>query len=173
MYKLKQDMRTLLYPIMLICRKMSHYKVLFYTYHMKDLSYNLLGSNIDTYITYSTIRQGIARAPHICQRLCTMVEWICTIMRCNGRSISLPLYCFYDLSLMCKIMEHEDEWCLWLFLLELKQHREKLLKDNSTTAEAHQQRTTLSLALQLLLMLKVNQGLRKQAPDQDIAKRSQ
>ena len=37
-------------------------------------------------------------------------------------------------------MEHEDQWCLGLFLLELKRHREKLLKDNSTATQAHPQR---------------------------------
>ena len=42
---------------------------------------------------------------------------------------------------LCKVIEYEDEWCLGIFLLELKRHREKLLKDNSTTTQAHPQRT--------------------------------
>ena len=40
----------------------------------------------------------------------------------------------------CQAMEYEDQWCLGLFLLELKRHRDKLL-DNSTLTQAHQQRT--------------------------------
>ena len=42
---------------------------------------------------------------------------------------------------LCKVKEYEDQRCLLLFLLELKRHREKLLKDNSTIIEAHPQRT--------------------------------
>ena len=38
-------------------------------------------------------------------------------------------------------MEYEDQRCLRLFLLELKRHREKLLKDNSIATKAHPQRT--------------------------------
>ena len=40
---------------------------------------------------------------------------------------------------LCMVMEYEDQWCRGLFLLELKRHREKLLKDNSTTTQAHPQ----------------------------------
>ena len=40
-----------------------------------------------------------------------------------------------------KVTEYEDQWCLGLFLLELKKHRESLLKDNNTATQAHQQRT--------------------------------
>ena len=40
-----------------------------------------------------------------------------------------------------KVMEYEDQRRLRLFLLELKRHREKLLKDNNTAKEAHLQRT--------------------------------
>ena len=35
------------------------------------------------------------------------------------------------------LMEYEDQRCLGLFLLELKRHREKLLKDNNTATQAH------------------------------------
>ena len=38
-------------------------------------------------------------------------------------------------------MEYEDQRCLRLFLLELERHREKLLKENNTTTQAHPQRT--------------------------------
>ena len=38
-----------------------------------------------------------------------------------------------------KVMEYEDQRCLGLFLLELKRHREKLLKNTAT--QAHPQRT--------------------------------
>ena len=38
-------------------------------------------------------------------------------------------------------MEYEDQQCLRLFLLELKRHGEKLLKENSTTTQAHPERT--------------------------------
>ena len=38
-----------------------------------------------------------------------------------------------------KVMEYEDQWCLGLFLLELKRHGEKLLKNTAT--QAHAQRT--------------------------------
>ena len=38
-----------------------------------------------------------------------------------------------------KVMEYEDQRCLGLFLLELKRHREKLLKNTATPA--HPQRT--------------------------------
>ena len=38
-------------------------------------------------------------------------------------------------------MEYEDQRCLGLLLLKLKRHREKLLKDNNTTTQAHPQRT--------------------------------
>ena len=37
-------------------------------------------------------------------------------------------------------MENEDQQCLGLFWLELKSHREKLLKDHNTATQAHQQR---------------------------------
>ena len=66
-------------------------------------------------------------------------------------------------------MEYEDQWCLGLFLLELKRHKEKLLKDNNTTTQTHQQRTIATF----LLMLQVNQGIHKQVLDQDITKRLQ
>ena len=39
-----------------------------------------------------------------------------------------------------KVMEYEDQWCLGLFLLELKRHRQKLL-DNSIATQGHPQRT--------------------------------
>ena len=42
-------------------------------------------------------------------------------------------------------MEHEDQWFLGLFLLELKRHREKLLKDNNTVTKAHPQRAITTL----------------------------
>ena len=42
---------------------------------------------------------------------------------------------------LCKVMEYEDQQCLLLFLLELKRHREKLLKDNNTATQVHPQRT--------------------------------
>ena len=38
-------------------------------------------------------------------------------------------------------MECEDQQCLGFFLHELKSHMEKLLKDNNTITQAHQQRT--------------------------------
>ena len=38
-------------------------------------------------------------------------------------------------------MKYENQQCLGLFLLELKKHREKLLKDHNTTTQAHSQRT--------------------------------
>jgi hypothetical protein len=38
-------------------------------------------------------------------------------------------------------MEYKDQRCLGLFLLELKRHREKLLKADNTTTTTHQQRT--------------------------------
>ena len=40
---------------------------------------------------------------------------------------------------LSKVMEYEDQRCLGLFLLELKRHREKLLKHTAT--QAHPQRT--------------------------------
>ena len=43
--------------------------------------------------------------------------------------------------ILCKVMEYENQWCLGLFLLELKGHMEKLLKDNNTATQSHQQRT--------------------------------
>ena len=46
-----------------------------------------------------------------------------------------------------KVLEYEDQWCLGLFLLELKRHREKLLKDNNTAAQANQQRTVTTFFL--------------------------
>ena len=42
---------------------------------------------------------------------------------------------------LCKVMKYENQWCLGLFLLELKGHREKLLKDNNTATQSHQKRT--------------------------------
>ena len=38
-------------------------------------------------------------------------------------------------------MEYEDQRCLRFFLLELKRHKEKLLKDYNTATQAHLQRT--------------------------------
>ena len=40
-----------------------------------------------------------------------------------------------------KVMEYEGQRCPGHFLLELKRHREKLLKDNSTATQPHLQRT--------------------------------
>ena len=40
---------------------------------------------------------------------------------------------------LSKVIEYEDQRCLGLFLLELKRHREKLLKNTAT--QAHPQRT--------------------------------
>ena len=66
-------------------------------------------------------------------------------------------------------MEYEDQWCVGLFLLELKRHREKLLKDYNIATQAHRQISiTTSLAPPRLLMLQVNQGIHKWAPNQDI-----
>ena len=45
---------------------------------------------------------------------------------------------------LSKVMDYEDQRCLGLLLLELKRHREKLLKDNSTATQAHPQRTIRS-----------------------------
>ena len=42
---------------------------------------------------------------------------------------------------MHKIMKYEDQQCMMVFLLKLKRHREKLLKDNNTSTQGHQQRT--------------------------------
>ena len=65
-----------------------------------------------------------------------------------------------------KVMEYEDQWSLGLFLLELKRHREKLLKDYNIATQAHRQRSiTTSLAPPRLLMLQVNQGIHKWAPN--------
>jgi hypothetical protein len=40
-----------------------------------------------------------------------------------------------------QIMEYKDQCCLGLFLPELRQHREKLLKENTTSTITCQQRT--------------------------------
>ena len=45
---------------------------------------------------------------------------------------------------VCKVMGYKDQLCLQLFLLELKRYRQKLLKENSTTTIAHQQRPTMT-----------------------------
>ena len=68
-----------------------------------------------------------------------------------------------------KVMEYEDQLSLGIFLRKLKRHMGKLLKDNSTTTQTHQQRTIATF----LLMLQVNQGIHKQVLDQDITKRLQ
>ena len=61
--------------------------------------------------------------------------------------------------------------CLDLFFLELKKHREKLLKDKSTTTQAYLQRTiTTFFAPSFLVMLQVNQGPQEWALDQAITK---
>ena len=39
---------------------------------------------------------------------------------------------------LCNAMEYELKWCVGLFMLEVKRHREKMLKDYNTTT-AHQQ----------------------------------
>ena len=62
-----------------------------------------------------------------------------------------------------------DQQRLALFLLELKRHRKIV-----ATTQAHQQRTIITFFCpSLILMLQVNQGLRKWAPNQDTAKRLQ
>ena len=43
-----------------------------------------------------------------------------------------------------KVMEYEDQWCLGLFLLELKRHKEKLLDENIKTISNHQYRTIMT-----------------------------
>ena len=49
---------------------------------------------------------------------------------------------FYEIrGTLCKVMENTNQWCQGLLLLELKRHKEKLLKDNNTATQAHQQRT--------------------------------
>ena len=52
-------------------------------------------------------------------------------------------YCLFKqgFGLLRKVIEYEDQWCLRPFLLELKRHGEKLLKDNKTATQAHPQRT--------------------------------
>ena len=42
-------------------------------------------------------------------------------------------------------MENEDQWCLGLFLLEPKRHKEKFLKDNKAAKQAHKQKTNTSV----------------------------
>ena len=56
-------------------------------------------------------------------------------------SITGRYHCLFkqDFDLLRKVMEYENQWCLGLFLVERKRHREKLLKN--TTTQAHPQRT--------------------------------
>ena len=70
-------------------------------------------------------------------------------------------------------MDYEDQHCLELFLIELKRHKETLLKDNYTATQVHQQRTittffipitpthatSKSRATQMCSWLKHNKGL--------------
>ena len=71
-------------------------------------------------------------------------------------------------------MEYEDQRRLGLFLQELKKHKEKLLKDNITTTQAHQQRTNTTFFSPITpTHATVNQVLHKWAPDQDITKELQ
>ena len=44
---------------------------------------------------------------------------------------------------LCKVMEYEDRRCVGLFWLELKRHRENLLKENSIATQAYPQRTII------------------------------
>ena len=43
------------------------------------------------------------------------------------------------------VVEYDDQWCIGFFLLELESHKERLLKDNNTTKQAHQQKTFMTL----------------------------
>ena len=60
-----------------------------------------------------------------------------------------------------------------IFFLELKEHKEKLI-DNNTTIQPYKlinkEQSQLSSAESLLLMLQVNEGQHKWGPNQDIAK---
>ena len=68
-----------------------------------------------------------------------------------------------------KVMKYEDQWCLGFVLLELKRHTQKLLKDNSTTTQAHQQRALTTFFSPITLTHVTRQyGLQKWAPDMDI-----
>ena len=72
--------------------------------------------------------------------------------------------------LVCKVMEFENQQCLGLFMLELNRHSEKLLRTIHPHKLTDKELSQLSLAPWLLLMLQINQGLQKWAPNQEIAK---
>ena len=66
--------------------------------------------------------------------------------------------------------QYKHQQQLGLVLLELKRHREKLLLDNNTTIQAHQQRTITTSFNPIMPFDSTHQrGLHKWAPDQDIA----
>ena len=49
-----------------------------------------------------------------------------------------------------KVMEYEDQLSLGFFSLELKRHKEKLLKDKTTTTQAHQERTSTTFFIPII-----------------------
>ena len=66
-------------------------------------------------------------------------------------------------------MEYEDQQCVRLFLLELERHKEKLLKDSSTTTQAHPQRTITTFFSAISPIDATSQSkIHKWALDQDI-----
>ena len=57
---------------------------------------------------------------------------------------------FYEIrGTLCKVMENTNQWCQGLLLLELKRHKEKLLKDNNTVIQAHRQRTIITFFIHI------------------------
>ena len=66
---------------------------------------------------------------------------ICYVYEVRGR-----YYCLFDRGFgsLHKVMEYEDQWCLGLFLLELKRHKEKLLDENIKTISNHQYQTIMT-----------------------------
>ena len=67
----------------------------------------------------------------------------CGLSLCYFYEVRGRYYCLFDWGFdpLHKVMEYEEQWCLELFLQELKRHREKLLDENNKTTTNHQYQT--------------------------------
>ena len=137
-------------------RKVAHIKHTFYTsddgfiirpsymdIHLSYVLQNVIG-RLQTSLHQLEIEVGrCARIP-LEERIanCVIKEWnmknTMFFYEIRGR-----YYCLFQQGFgpLCKVMKYEDQQCLGLFLLELKRHKEKLLKNSNTTAQTHNQRT--------------------------------
>ncbi len=154
--------RTWTSPTTPLGRKMAQYKALFL--HISQDGFILRPSYMDTHLSHALrtvigqlrtsshqleIEKGRYAGKPMAERICQLCHreveseehYVChcsVFYEIRGRYHCLFQNGFGPLP---TIMEYKDQRCLGLFLLELKRHREKLLKVDNTATTTHQQRT--------------------------------